>query len=85
MRRGRPAMASTPAMVSAVPERAKVDVAEVKAAKVAEVKKAVARLVKRGRPLAINREQTLERLKPWEAEGMSRRAWYYRRKREGGK
>ena len=37
---------------------------------------------KRGRPLARDRDKTLAALKPWEAEGMSRRTWY-RRQREG--
>lgn len=32
------------------------------------------------RPLASEREQTLSYQKPWEAEGMSRRTWYRRRR-----
>jgi hypothetical protein len=40
------------------------------------------------KPLAKDADKSLSRTKPWEAEGMSRRTWYRRRKaekREGSK
>lgn len=38
--------------------------------------------LKLGRPLARDRDKTLAALKPWEAEGMSRRTWYRRQKEQ---
>jgi hypothetical protein len=35
-----------------------------------------------GRPLAKDAAKSLSRTKPWEAEGMSRRTWYRRKKEQ---
>ncbi len=41
-------------------------------------------IVKRGRPLDVDRQHTLTATKPWEAEGVSERTWYRRREKLWG-
>jgi hypothetical protein len=41
--------------------------------------KIAAQPARRGRPLEKDRGQSLEALKPWETEGISRRTWFRRR------
>ncbi len=41
-------------------------------------------VVKAGRPSVVDAPNTLTAKKPWEAEGMSRTAWYRRRERREG-
>ncbi len=42
-------------------------------------------VVKAGRPSVVDAPNTLTAKKPWEAEGMSRTAWYRRREKREGK